>query len=269
MRAIPRWMPRRGLIRIGGRRSGVYSFVPNQVVSKPGDDEGERRAFWFLVHMEGLDDRPMTVRKYDSPAVRQREPFASALRDLEFASACCDALLTQRIASINGVPEIQRALWDACLVAVFKHYGKGAHPDVRSAITDAVSRRRTRDREAWDELLKERNRRIAHPVGVREGHSIGVSVDAEGEPFGIMDVGLMALRPVDEGVRWVRKLIKVIRKPLAETEERFFRAIADEVNGLTNDELLQLPSLDGDQIAIERAPGTMHGLTDVAGKDSG
>ena len=45
MRVIPKWMPRRGLIRIGGRRSGVYSFVPNQVVSVPGDDEGERRAF--------------------------------------------------------------------------------------------------------------------------------------------------------------------------------------------------------------------------------
>lgn len=230
------------------------------MVAAPGDGAAAARAHWLLTHEEGLNDPGMTIRKYDSVAVRAREPFAAALRDLDFALACTDALLTQPTASIRGVRVLQRALWDACLNALFKHYGPGANRDVKAIFTEAISKRDPADRDAWEALFEERNRRVAHPVGVREGHTMAVSVDASGEPHATMDVGLSALRPVDPAVRWAQQLIGAIREPIASREEELTRLVADEINALPNEQILALPPLDHDQLEILRFPGTEHGL---------
>lgn len=255
--------PATTVMRMLRSKPKLITFNPNQVVSAPGDGRAADRAAWFLIHMEGLDDRPMTIRKYDSPAVRAREPFAAALRDLDFAIACADALLTQPLVAVGGDPLLQRALWDSCLNALFKHYGQGANRDVKAAFDGALARLKPRDRDAWKALNEERSRRVAHPVGVREGHSIAVSLDASGVPYGAMDVGASALRPIDPAVSWARKLMEAVRTPIAAEEGRRMALIAKEVDSLDNTALLQLPSLDDDQLAIERAPGTLHGLTDL------
>jgi hypothetical protein len=199
-------------------------------------------------------------KSYDSPTVREWEPFSAALHDVRFGIACCDELLANRDAAIGANPTLQRALWDGVLVSIFKHYGQGANSDVRSIIDTIVAERGPQDVEALGEWHRERNHRIAHPVGFRESNHIVVELPTEsGQSLRVFGLPFGALRPENAGMEWVREVLVEIENHLSAAAEALMPTIVTEINALTDDEILSLPDLEIPFFGTGRSPGSRRG----------
>jgi len=201
------------------------------------------------------DARSLVYRAHDSASVREWEPFAAATSDMEFVLGCCDRLFHLGVAASGGDPIVERALWDAALVALFKHYCPGVKRSVRTAIDEFLSSCPEKDRQAFQEWATERNRRVAHPVGFREQYRAAVGLDDDGNPVVFHGIRVLALRPDNAAIGWVQRLVSGLKRHLESRRDELMAKIGPELDALPSAALQALPALQFAPLGLKRAPG--------------
>jgi len=141
-------------------------------------------------------------KKLDSPEVREAEAFLAIERDMlhvEMLLNRLDSIFDNAPAPVLGDDGLERrdlsddrlllakALWDWCLVAVFRHLKQTPLASVRKVYEAAIDRTESANpdsyvafSEVFDRWEANRDRRITHPVSQGEGFSIVLDLDAEG-----------------------------------------------------------------------------------------
>lgn len=202
------------------------------------------------------DDPWRSARRYDSELVREWEGVVAARADIGFALSCCVELLHNRDALTDGgTPALQRALWDALLVAVFKHY-RGPSATVHRIFDEVVSGEGQEVEGAFRDWGLERDRRVAHSVGFREEHRIVTWLTQSGDIDHVSSASHGVFRPAAEGVRWVRAVFYRIWQQLDSEERRLMAAVENELSQLAPEVLARLPMYRSNPMGQGRPPGS-------------
>ncbi len=123
-----------------------------------------------------LDHGPH-IKAYDSPTVREWEAWKSLQSDLRG--------VTERVAIFVVKFDVEgwtiseaSSLWDSALVKLFRHYGDSVISDIREAYERTVER--TGLEWEFAQWRKQRDKRVAHPVGHEEFYQVRVYLDEMG-----------------------------------------------------------------------------------------
>lgn len=180
------------------------------------------------------------IRSYDSPKVREFEAWRATQRDAGAVATAIDLILTPTWAVDSGetLMHIMFALWDSSMVRLFRHYTNSPIPEIRRLYDDLAD-----NLGLANELVqwkKDRDKRVAHPVGHNEFYLIAVELsESEDE---VMEVRFPAgqLFNVQEGIEPVGRFAKALREAIRPIHSRLKREVEAEVRSLSARQLSEL-----------------------------
>lgn len=192
-----------------------------------------------------------TPKDYDSPKARHCEMLLSVEMDMTFIQGCCERILQDKKVELGeGKPRIgedptyTRALWDAALVALFKHGGEGSHKRVKLIYRTVLASGGEQGKLLYKEWRNERNRRISHSVGHGELHAIGISLPPAPEKPDIVVLQSQKVSAGDKDAMLLLDLAKTIRRTINTELDSAIAELRKEVCALPDKKLQALPDLN-------------------------
>lgn len=203
---------------------------------------------------EGITEH---ARRLETAAAREIDALALASADLTFVISCCDRILADQNVDLGERGKLiedktyQRALWDAALVAFYKHAERPGHASVRRAMDAVLASANPNARKHFENWRQERHKRIAHPVGKDEAYRAGV-FRLPGVS-GVVIVERRRTRVGDDGIEWFRRLAQAVLQGVERRIAGLQGQLQSELDHLTDEEYRALPALPlGDH---RRPPG--------------
>jgi hypothetical protein len=197
------------------------------------------------------------LREYNSKTSRLLEAAMSFRLDLKHTLWWCDHLQSFGLAD-PGTGEsgwnnsIVRGLWDAVLVALFRHYKQNPVPELRRLYDDVLEGLDQGHVGLFEALEKERDKRVAHPIGFKEAHLIGVAIEEEGPKLHTWSLAFAG--PTVREVAGLRAIAEALLAANDELRRRVKRELLKELGSLSQEDLERLP------LATFRQHGRRFGL---------
>jgi hypothetical protein len=192
-----------------------------------------------------------TPKDYDSPKARHCEMLLSVEMDMTFIQGCCERILQDKKVELGeGKPRIgedptyTRALWDAAIVALFKHGGEGSHKRVKLIYRTVIASGGEQGKLLFKEWRNERNKRISHSVGHGELHAIGIALPPAPEKPDIVVFQSQKVSAGDKDATLLLDLAKTIRKTVNTELDSAIAELREEVCALPDKKLQALPDLN-------------------------
>ena len=190
-------------------------------------------------------------KDYDSPKARHCEMLLSVEMDMTFIQGCCERILQDKKVELGeGKPRIgedltyTRALWDAALVALFKHGGEGSHKRVKLIYRTVLASGGEQGKQVLKGWRDERDRRISLSGGHGEEHAIGVALPPAPEKPDIVVLQSQKVSAGDKDAMLLLDLAKTIRRTINSELDSAIAELREEVCALPDKKLQALPDLN-------------------------
>lgn len=205
-------------------------------------------------------DRFKGFRRFDSPATSRYLRLHAAEYDLKYAHQWCHALLdldrVMVLAQLAPTKDIMpRALWDAALVALHKHIGSGADKEIRG-LYEEVCASDEKTRVLCEDIRYWRNKRVAHPRGAWESHSLGFLLDEEEKE--VIDSGAVETAlsvPPRRKIEELHSLIKRFEATINRRRLQVLELVGDDLEKADINWLRSRPEMETFPTPDEQPPG--------------
>lgn len=185
-------------------------------------------------------------QRYDSPATRELEALFALHGDLRIVNMWLEDLAPVMGGPVDaaqaGITVRIKAFWDATVIALTRHY-KASPRRLISSMYDKLLTELGDDYVEWfARLVRQRDRKIAHPVGHEEGHM--VVVDTKHDPPRVAIDSHQHLGPSADDGNYLPEFLRALG---AETEKRIKAGLSEvgrEVAQLTPAQRRGLPQAE-------------------------
>lgn len=195
--------------------------------------------------MATMTRQPGPVRQLDTPAAKALADLAAVLDGLQTVLYCCERLVAELDPTTGpGDDLVVESVWTAALRSYgrcFTDAGRGM------ALTEDDVKETQLQGEVlqWHRVLRQLGEHYGSPAGnPRERLSVGVAVDAAGQPTGIAITSVGQPPPDDRTVRQTGalayELSELVERRMAEQQERVLAA----AKAMSAAELGRLPLID-------------------------
>jgi hypothetical protein len=197
------------------------------------------------------EQEKFTPKDYDSPKARHCEMLLSVEMDMTFIQGCCERILQDKNVELGeGKPKIgedltyTRALWDAALLALFKHGGEGSHKRVKLIYRTVLASGGEQGKQIFKEWRNERDKRISPSGGHGDVHAIGIALPPAPEKPDIVVLQSQKVSAGDRDAMLLLDLAKTIRRTINTELDSAIAELREEVCAIPDKKLQALPDLN-------------------------